>query len=142
MLDISYFLVPNANTMYPTPSLEFTSKNWALPEGTLPVFDRHVQHLPMKDIILIQGDGNYTLFHCSNGRRIMVSKTLRDYEKLMTENSSFFRVHKSYLINLAYVQRYDVKGEDCVWMKNGQIISIARRRKHQFAAFMRQYLGL
>lgn len=40
--------------MYPIPSLEFTSKNWTVPEGTLPVFDRRVQHLPMQDIILIK----------------------------------------------------------------------------------------
>ncbi len=124
--------------MYTDPKSGAVPQKWAVPAGTIPVFDRRTQYVPLDEIIMIEGDGNYTLFFCTNGRRIMVSKTLRDYEKLLGENSPFFRIHKSYLINMKFVQRYDVRGEDCVWLKSGHILSIARRRKHEFDQFMRQ----
>ncbi len=124
--------------MYSNSALGAVPQKWAVPDGTIPVFDRRTQYVPIDDIIMIEGDGNYTIFFCTNGRRIMVSKTLRDYEKLLGENSLFFRIHKSYLINMKFVQRYDVRGEDCVWLKTGHILSIARRRKHEFDQFMRQ----
>jgi DNA-binding LytR/AlgR family response regulator len=128
------------NTMLsPSPSFVATTGRWNIPAGTLPVFDRQMHFLPFEEIVMIEGDGNYTLFYCTNGRRIMVSKTLRDYEKLLGEKHTFFRVHKSYLINLQHVVRYDVKGEDSVWMKNGKIVGVARRRKQEFDLVMRKF---
>ena len=80
------------------------------------------------EIIYCQADQNYTSFYLSNGKEIVVSKTLKDYDELLSEYQ-FLRVHKSYLINPAYVDNYAQKGT--IELQGGYRIPVSRR-KHQW----------
>lgn len=60
------------------------------------------------DIIYCESQGNYTTFYMNDGKKIMVSRQLGEYEKLL--NDTFFvRIHDKYIINLKYVTEY-IKG--------------------------------
>jgi len=67
-------------------------------------------------IVRAEADNNYTVFHLDNGKKYMVSKTLKYYEELLVD-FGFLRTHKSHLINLSHVVKYK-KG------KTGQITMI------------------
>lgn len=58
------------------------------------------------NILFAEAQGNYTKIHTFDNRNILVSKTLRIIEEMLPEES-FFRIHKSYLVNLNYLTKYD-----------------------------------
>lgn len=85
----------------------------------------------LDEIIYCESQDNYTQFFLTDGRRIMVSKTIKHFEELLDEER-FFRVHRSNIINLKYIDKY-VKGEGgYVVMKQGPRIPVSRRRKDSF----------
>lgn len=84
-----------------------------------------------RDICRCESDNNYTNIYLNSGKKIVVSKTLKEYEEMLTP-FGFFRIHKSHLINLAYLQRYK-KGEGgYVVMEDGSELEVSRRRKDDF----------
>jgi two-component system LytT family response regulator len=83
------------------------------------------------DIIYCHGQGNYTELYMTDKSKITSSRTLKLYEDILLEHS-FFRAHKSYLINLAHIKSY-LRGEGgTAVMSNGHEIEIARRNKTDF----------
>ncbi len=85
----------------------------------------------VETIIRCEANNNYTTFFLTNGETIMVTRTLKEYEELLT-NKGFLRVHQSHLINLAHVEQY-FKGEGGVAvMSDGSQVSISRRKKELF----------
>jgi two-component system LytT family response regulator len=57
------------------------------------------------DIIRCESQSNYTLFYLNNGEKILVTKSLKEYDNLL-EEYSFIRVHHSHLINLNYLKEF------------------------------------
>lgn len=83
------------------------------------------------EIIRCESDNNYTYFYLSGNERILVSRTLKDYEELL-EPMGFFRIHKSSIINLRFLKKYK-KGEGgIVTMEDGTQLEVSRRRKDDF----------
>ncbi|MBT3302323.1 MAG: response regulator transcription factor [Bacteroidetes bacterium] len=64
--------------------------------------------IDIEDIIRCESDNNYTIFILKTDKKIVVSKTLSNYEKLLADKD-FFRIHSKHLVNLKYVKKY-VKG--------------------------------
>ncbi|MCF8404843.1 MAG: LytTR family DNA-binding domain-containing protein [Bacteroidales bacterium] len=96
----------------------------------LPTLDGII-FVKIKDIMHCESDNNYTNFFLKEGKKIIVSKTLKEYDEMLTP-FNFFRIHKSHLINLAYLERYK-KGEGgFVVMENGAELEVSRRRKEDF----------
>lgn len=84
----------------------------------------------LSEIIRCEGDNVYTTFHLTNGKKILVSKTLKKYENLFTEYG-FFRVLKSHLVNLIHVKKY-IRGRGGeIVLTDGEIISVSRDRKKE-----------
>ena len=82
-------------------------------------------------IIYLKGEVNYTRFYLANGELVMTSRTLKEYDNIL-QDFGFFRIHQSFLVNLSFVTEY-IKGEGGIAiMKNGDQLSISRRRKKQF----------
>jgi two-component system LytT family response regulator len=82
----------------------------------------------IKDIIRCESETNYTKFFLQDGRKIMVSKTLKEFDSLLEEHS-FFRAHQSHLINLLHFDHYDKKDGGTVFMKDGSTLPVAIRKK-------------
>ena len=78
------------------------------------------------DIILMEGEINYSRLFLVDGQTIFVATTLKTLSEKL-ENYNFFRTHKSFLINLNYVESFE---ENCfLKMKNQSCVSVSRRRK-------------
>lgn len=84
--------------------------------------------IPMSSILFCESDGNYTIFYLTDKRKLTSSYTLKHYSEILTE-PVFYRVHKSYLVNLDHMVRY-VKGDGgSVVMSDGREIEVSKRSK-------------
>jgi two-component system, LytTR family, response regulator len=81
-----------------------------------------------RDIIRCESEANYTKFYLGDGRKLTISKTLKEYDKLF-EDQSFFRAHQSHLINLLHFDRYEKREGGMIIMKNGSTVPLAVRKK-------------
>lgn len=85
----------------------------------------------IKDVIYCEALSNYTKIHMKDGKFHMVSKTLKEYEGLLS-NYHFFRVHHAYLINTKEIKKY-VRGDGgYVIMNNDVSIDVSKRKKDLF----------
>jgi two-component system LytT family response regulator len=82
-------------------------------------------------ILYCEADSNYCKIVCLDGRRIVLSKTLKFIEDLLP-NSVFKRIHKSYLVNLNYVTRFNKTNELLVELTNGETLPVSIRKKEEF----------
>jgi two-component system LytT family response regulator len=85
----------------------------------------------LDEIIRCEADRNYTSFFLAGGKKILVSKTLKEYETLLTGHN-FLRVQQSHLINLDYVDRYDKGNGGCVVMKDGSEVPLSPAKRDIF----------
>lgn len=81
---------------------------------------------PPKDIIRCEGDDNYTRFYFLNEKTLIASRTLKEFEEILSDYH-FVRVHKSHLVNMSYVDRFDREG--LIWLNNGNAIPVSRRKR-------------
>lgn len=89
------------------------------------------QVVQTNDILFLKSDNNYSEFFLSEGQQILSSRTLKEYERLLTP-SGFFRIHRSYLINISKVKGYSSVDGNFVKMGNTIEIPIGRRKLAQF----------
>lgn len=91
------------------------------------------------DIMYCESSGNYTHFFLCDDKKIIVSRQLGEYEKLLPENN-FTRVHDKYIINLNYIKEY-IKGSGGeLVLENGKEIPVATRRKEDFLARFEKWI--
>ncbi len=92
--------------------------------------------VPVQEIIYCHSNSNYTEFQLINNRRITSGYTMGHFEELLTGHN-FFRVHRSYMINLAFLKMYK-KGEGgTVVMTDGYEIEVSRSNKEAFMKLLR-----
>lgn len=91
-----------------------------------------------QDILYCKVDGNYTEFHLANGAKLLCSISLCEFEKGISEaDTIFFRIHKSYVINMDHVTEYRNHRERCVLLTGDISIPVAHRKVMAF----KQLLG-
>ncbi|HMS97903.1 MAG TPA: LytTR family DNA-binding domain-containing protein [Saprospiraceae bacterium] len=92
--------------------------------------------IPIADIIRIEADSNYSIFYIKDKARLMVSRTLKDFEAQLSAHS-FFRIHQSHLINMQHVSGIQRNDGDFVIMDNGDKVELSRRKKAEFLALIK-----
>ncbi len=85
----------------------------------------------IENIIRCEADKNYTSFYLVDGKRILVSKTLKDYDTMLSGHN-FFRVQQSHLINVNFIERYDKQDGGYVIMKDGASVPLSPAKKELF----------
>jgi two-component system LytT family response regulator len=90
------------------------------------------------EIVNIEADSNYSVFHLANQEKIAVSKVLKDYEEILPE-TQFARVHKSSIVNLKYVKEYNAKNGLLLTLTSGATITVSRRRASDFYEKLKTY---
>jgi two-component system, LytTR family, response regulator len=88
-----------------------------------------------EQIIRLDGENNYTRFFFTDQRPLLVSRTLKEYEEILNEHN-FLRVHKSHLVNKAFVKHIDKEG--LLWLTDGSHIAVSRRKKEEVLRELRQ----
>lgn len=97
------------------------------PRIGLPTGDR-IEFVEVNKIIRCQGEGNYSHIYFEGNKHLLVAKTLVEFEDLLQEYS-FFRVHKTHLVNLKQVIAYEKTDGGILQLSNGDKVPISRRRK-------------
>ena len=85
----------------------------------------------LNEIVYCQAEINYTYFFLVTKNKILGTKTLKEYEELLSDYD-FVRVHKSYLINLHHVKNYSRGEGGTVTLSNGDVVEVSRRKKEEF----------
>ena len=86
--------------------------------------------IKVKDILRLEASGNYTYIFTKEGDKILATKSISDYENLLT--NGFFRLHRSHMVNLDCVKEFKKGRSGSVIMTDGMEIAIARDRKSRF----------
>ena len=87
-----------------------------------------IQIVTVSDIIRCESSGNYTIFHFLDGTNLMVTRTLKEYDQLLSD-SGFFRVHQSHLVNQKHITAFVKTEGGYLLMSNGQHVSVSLRKK-------------
>jgi len=82
----------------------------------------------LKDVIRCQSEKNYTYFYFTNRERIIVSKTLKDFEEILSD-FGFMRIHRSHLINLKFIDRFEKSEGGFLIMNDGSKVEVSHRKK-------------
>ena len=83
------------------------------------------------DIIYCESSGPYTKFIFKQADKIITSKNLKEYEDLLN-GYNFFRIHKSYLVNLQEIKKYMRGDGGQIIMSNGTALNVSKQRKESF----------
>jgi two-component system LytT family response regulator len=102
-----------------------SSRRIAIPTGEGLAFIR------VDEIIYLEASINYTHIYMEDKRRFLVSRTLKEFEDILPEDT-FFRIHHSYIINKNFVERY-IRGDGGqVVMQQGITLDVSKRKKADF----------
>jgi two-component system LytT family response regulator len=89
-----------------------------------------VTFLKIKEIVRVEALSNYSTFHLVNKQKIMVSKTLKDFESLLTQQN-FFRVNRSCIVNTDYIIKYKNVDGGVLELHVGTEIGVGPHRKNE-----------
>ncbi len=89
-----------------------------------------IHFVDVEDIVQCKSENNYTIFALKEDQ-IVISKTLGEYEELL-RGKGFFRAHRSHLINMRQISKYDKREGGYIKMNNGESVPLARNRKEIF----------
>jgi two-component system LytT family response regulator len=84
----------------------------------------------VNDIIRCESDNYYTYFYFVDGRKLLVSKTLKENEELLSQYN-FIRPHKSHLVNIKFIKSYIRQEGGYILMNDGTKIPVSRRKKEK-----------
>ncbi|MDT8400747.1 MAG: LytTR family DNA-binding domain-containing protein [Bacteroidales bacterium] len=105
--------------------------------GSRKVLKRIVLHtaenlhlVPIADIVRAEADSNYTLFLLADGSRIMVSRTIKEFDTMLS-GSGMIRVHQSHLVNIAFVDRFVKRDGGYLVLKDKSKIPVSQNLRKQ-----------
>ncbi len=88
-----------------------------------------IEIVTQSEITYLQADSNYCSVYTSDGKRIMVTKTLNTLEKLL-DPKTFMRIHRSYTANINCIKKIASEDGACdVILLDGKVLPVSRRRK-------------
>jgi len=94
--------------------------------------------IDLDEIMYVEADSNYSIFHLKKGDKMVISKPLKEFE-LYLEEGNFMRIHKSIIINFRFVKEYSSKNGTQVTLKDGTTLPVSRRRSNEFQERSRLY---
>ncbi|MBP0903208.1 LytR/AlgR family response regulator transcription factor [Mariniflexile gromovii] len=123
-------LVERKRENYKLKALVENLKNINQPQKiALPTTDE-LYFVSIDDIVRCKGENNYTMFFLANGNSILVSRTLKEWDDLLSSHQ-FIRTHQSHLINSIHVKSYVKKDGGYILMNDGSMVSVSKHKKEQ-----------
>lgn len=87
--------------------------------------------IPFSRINYLEGDGNYTKIFTLDGEKYQTPRTLKTYEEILPKEL-FYRIHKSHLINLNCIEKYNRIDGNNVYLQNNICLSVSKRKAEDF----------
>ncbi len=94
---------------------------------------------PIKEVVRCEAMGNYTQFFFNDGEKLLVTKTLKEFDGFLSEYD-FFRTHQSHLVNLDYVKAYIKTEGGYLLMNDGTHVSVSVRKKPVLVEALNEFL--
>jgi len=89
-----------------------------------------------KDIVWLEASDNYTNIFLNTNKKIVASKTLKEFEAILP-TTVFFRIHRSSLINIDFIKEYSNAEGGTIIMADGTSIQVSKARSQEFAEFLK-----
>ncbi|MEQ9375565.1 MAG: LytTR family DNA-binding domain-containing protein [Imperialibacter sp.] len=86
--------------------------------------------IKLEEILWCTAEGSYTTFHLIDGQKIMVSTHLKEYEAMLEKNG-FFRVHRSYLVNVGKIKKFDKREGGIIYLEGNVTLPVSVRKKER-----------
>jgi two-component system LytT family response regulator len=99
-----------------------------------------VHLVKVSDIVYCESDLSYTHFFLADGQKILISKTLKEFEDLLKE-FGFFRVHKSFLVNLLAISKFEKADGGYLVMENKDRVPVSSRKRDQLLEIFSRIAG-
>ena len=96
----------------------------------LPVEDG-ILFVKLEEIYVLEAEGMYTHFHLSQNRKILISKPMKFFSDLLESKELFYKPHRSYLVNLKYLQKVVKKEGTYIEMENTMRIPVSKEKKEE-----------
>ncbi|WP_460936889.1 LytR/AlgR family response regulator transcription factor [Spirosoma humi] len=118
--------------------VEKLAGQFSMSDLTLPFWGCR-KKMPMHRIVRLEGEGNYTLFHFSDGSQLIVSLTLKKMESRLSPKV-FARLHKKNIINLLYLDSVHPSQQQLsVSLINGDRVEVSRRKASRFIKHLKGF---
>lgn len=96
-----------------------------------------IELIRIDDIVHCESQVNYTTLFLQDGNRYVVTKTLKEYDELLSDHG-FIRIHQSHLINEKHIKTF-LKNEDKLILSNGDQVPVSTRKKTLLLSRLNQY---
>jgi len=90
----------------------------------------NIHLVEIQNITYCESDGCYTFIHIISGEKIIISKTLREFDDMLS-GSGFYRVHKSFLINLSHISRFEKQEGGYIILASGEKVPVSSRKREE-----------
>jgi two-component system LytT family response regulator len=114
--------------------------NHSIPKKLVIASSKGYEYIHVETIIRLESERSYARIFLTNGRVIMVSKCLNDYQNMLSQDT-FFRIHNSHLINLNHVIMFVRTDGGYVQMSDKSRIPVSRSKKEIFINTMQQFIS-
>ncbi len=84
----------------------------------------------IKNIVRCEADVNYTCFYFNDKTKMMVTRTLKDFEEIL-EEKGFLRVHQSHLVNVSYIKEFNKRDGGYLLLSEGSNVPVSMRKRTQ-----------
>lgn len=101
----------------------------------LPVEDG-VLFVNLNEIYVLEADGMYTQFNLSNNRKILISKPMKYFSDLLENKDLFYKPHRSFLVNLKYLQKIVKKDGTYIEMENDMRIPVSKEKRDELISLL------
>ncbi|MCB9262257.1 MAG: response regulator transcription factor [Flavobacteriales bacterium] len=120
------------NTKDSPQSLEILQENIGRKIGNMERLILNTQEkihvVKLDDIVRLESDINYTRFFLANGNKVLVTRTLKDFDEMLTDNG-FLRVHQSHLVNINHIKEFVKADGGHINLTDGGYVPVSSRRK-------------
>jgi two-component system, LytTR family, response regulator len=92
----------------------------------------------VNELMYLESDSNYTILHLTGMKNIVATRSLCEFEKML-DHPTFFRIHKSTIINLNWLQAYSSYEGNFAELTDGTRLSISRRKVNDFREAVKHF---
>lgn len=94
--------------------------------------------MDLNDIQYFEAEGSYTMIHHKGGQDMTVKK-IKHFEDLLATDMRFFRIHRSYVVNMTAIKKYSKKDGLFVIFDNKKELAISKEKKDEFEELLKIY---
>jgi len=95
------------------------------------------EKVQLDTIVRLEAHRNYTFIFFVEGRKLLMSNSLRHFEDLL-EGQHFIRCHRSHLVNKAFIVKINKRKQWSILLSNNESIPIAHRKKSSIIALLKK----